>query len=255
MSYIKSSQIFHYTRCNTPKRVTSLRGTSPRHCARATHLLLKKCHNGGEPLATLCPIWPVRELNLRPPAPETNALPLDQLSLFQMIPFFFLRNFLALKPKSRNLLLQNLVQKRSHGSQTAIRVSRWYKSLHHFKVQLFPSYKQKTVILHFAQVSCKKITRRVSRWNKHQTDQKSVKLSSEKILWLWAPLSSKIHTGSKRGRAHRKGPQYQEFLLIFIENIYRNNELRSMYKQQPFLNPVLYSINDVLASTSDLVSL
>ena len=49
-----SNQIFHYTRCNTPKRVTSWRGPSPRHCARATQLLSKKWRRGGEPLATLC---------------------------------------------------------------------------------------------------------------------------------------------------------------------------------------------------------
>ena len=47
---------FQYTRCNTPERVTSWRGPSPRHCARATQLHSKKCRNGGEPLATLCPI-------------------------------------------------------------------------------------------------------------------------------------------------------------------------------------------------------
>ena len=74
------NQIFHYTRCNTPKRVTSWRGPSPRHCTRATQLLLKKCRSGGEPLATLCPIWPAQDLNLRSPAPETNTLPLDHLA-------------------------------------------------------------------------------------------------------------------------------------------------------------------------------
>ena len=46
----------HYTRCNTPKRVTSWRVLSPRQCARATELLSKKCCSGGEPMATLCPI-------------------------------------------------------------------------------------------------------------------------------------------------------------------------------------------------------
>ena len=46
-----SNQIFHYTRCTTPKRVTSSRG--PFHCALATQLLLKKCCSGGEPLATV----------------------------------------------------------------------------------------------------------------------------------------------------------------------------------------------------------
>ena len=28
-------------------------------------LFSKKCRSGGEPLATLCPIWPARDLNLR----------------------------------------------------------------------------------------------------------------------------------------------------------------------------------------------
>ena len=28
----------------------------------------------------LCPIWTARDLNLWPPAPETNVLPLDQLA-------------------------------------------------------------------------------------------------------------------------------------------------------------------------------
>ena len=59
---------------------TTLRGPSPRLCAGATQLLSKKCCSGGEPLVTQCSIRPVRYLNLRPPAPEANALPLDQLA-------------------------------------------------------------------------------------------------------------------------------------------------------------------------------
>ena len=74
------NQIFYYTRCITPKRVTSWQDPSSRHCARVTQLLLKKCRSDGEPLATLCPILPVRNLNLRLPAPETNALAFDQLA-------------------------------------------------------------------------------------------------------------------------------------------------------------------------------
>ena len=58
----------------------SWRGPSPRHCARVTRLLSKKCRSGGKPLATLCSIWPALDLNLRPSAPETNALPLNQLA-------------------------------------------------------------------------------------------------------------------------------------------------------------------------------
>ena len=76
----KSNQIFHYTRCNSPKRVTRLRGLYPHHCTWATQLHSKKCCSGGKPLATLCQIWPAQDLNLRPPASATNTLPLDQLA-------------------------------------------------------------------------------------------------------------------------------------------------------------------------------
>ena len=40
----------------------------------------KILHSSSEPMAKLCPIWPALDLNLRPPAQETNALPLDQLA-------------------------------------------------------------------------------------------------------------------------------------------------------------------------------
>ena len=59
----------------------SLRAISASLRLRATHLLAKKCQCGGEPWATLYPIWPAGNLNLRLPAPETNTLPLDQLAL------------------------------------------------------------------------------------------------------------------------------------------------------------------------------
>ena len=85
--FIKPNKIFLCICCVTPKRSTSLRDPSPRHCPRATQLHSKKCRNGGEPFATLCPIWPVRDLNLGSPAPETNALPLDQLAGISMIMF------------------------------------------------------------------------------------------------------------------------------------------------------------------------
>ena len=45
-----------------------------------TALLLKKSRIGDETLATLCPNWPTHDLKLRSPAPETNALSLDQLA-------------------------------------------------------------------------------------------------------------------------------------------------------------------------------
>ena len=50
------NQIFHYTHCTMLKRVMSLWGPSPRHCARTTQPLLNKGRRDGKPLATLCPI-------------------------------------------------------------------------------------------------------------------------------------------------------------------------------------------------------
>ena len=55
------------------KRVTSLLRSSPRHCTRAAQLLLKKCRSSYTLLSA-------QDLNLRTPAPETNAFPLDQLA-------------------------------------------------------------------------------------------------------------------------------------------------------------------------------
>ena len=46
-------------------------------CTQETQLHMKK---RGEPLTTLCPISSARDMSLKPPAPETNALPLDQLA-------------------------------------------------------------------------------------------------------------------------------------------------------------------------------
>ena len=71
------NQIFRYTCRIMPKRVKSSKGPSSRQCAGATQILSKKCCCGGEPLATLRPIWPAQDFNLRPPASKTNALPLD----------------------------------------------------------------------------------------------------------------------------------------------------------------------------------
>ena len=73
----KPNQIFHYTRCITPKR----EGVCGAHLSvivlAATQLLSNKRRSGGEPLAKMCPILLARDLNLRFPAPETNALPID----------------------------------------------------------------------------------------------------------------------------------------------------------------------------------
>ena len=65
---------------------------------QATQLLPKKCRSGGEPLATVCPIWPIQDLNIRPPAPDTNALSHDLLLLFltNLLPKTFLFKYLTL---------------------------------------------------------------------------------------------------------------------------------------------------------------
>ena len=82
ISYLLSNQIFHYSRCITPKPVWSLRGPSARYWARATHTasMLLLARSSGKPLAILCPIWLTRELNLRPPAPKEKTLPLNRQS-------------------------------------------------------------------------------------------------------------------------------------------------------------------------------
>ena len=75
-----SSQICHYTCSIAMKRVMSWLGVSQSHCSLATFLSKKSFRRNVAAVATLYPIWPARDLNLRPTAPETNALPLDQLA-------------------------------------------------------------------------------------------------------------------------------------------------------------------------------
>ena len=74
-----SNQFFHYTRCIVLKRVTSLQGPSPRQRLDNT-APLKKGRSDGEPLATLCPLWPAWDLNFRPTTPETNTGQTGRLS-------------------------------------------------------------------------------------------------------------------------------------------------------------------------------
>ena len=67
----KPNQIFSC--CIMLNCVRSLRDSSLHHCAWETQLLVKKCYGNGKLLAILHPIWPARDLNLKPPAIETNA--------------------------------------------------------------------------------------------------------------------------------------------------------------------------------------
>ena len=77
--YSYKDEIFHYTRCDTPKRVTSWQGQSPRHCAGNT-----------APFEEMSQRWRVvgnTVSNFTDPRfePQTsrskaNTLPLDQLA-------------------------------------------------------------------------------------------------------------------------------------------------------------------------------
>ena len=60
------------------------------HCGLPIQLFSKKSRSGGDLLVTLRPIWPARDLNSRLTAPETNALPLDQLAGITCFIFIFL---------------------------------------------------------------------------------------------------------------------------------------------------------------------
>ena len=48
----------------------------------------KKYCSGGEPSATRCPIWLSQDLNLRPSAPETNTLSLNQLAAWKLTKWY-----------------------------------------------------------------------------------------------------------------------------------------------------------------------
>ena len=98
-----SNQIF-CSRCNTSKRVTSWRGPSPRHCARATQLLSKKCRGGGARMATLCLISSAGNLNLKPSSVARGRAkgaiaPIGLKSMRNSVVFAVLRLIFALKTK------------------------------------------------------------------------------------------------------------------------------------------------------------
>ena len=66
----------------------------PRHTTIAS---FEEMPQRGDLLATLCPIRPIRDLNLKLPVTETNALPLDQLYsnnlLFELL--YFVLHYMA----------------------------------------------------------------------------------------------------------------------------------------------------------------
>ena len=67
-----SNQIFYYTSYTTPKRVTSWRGQSPRHCVQPAHLFLEKILQRWRAVYnTVCDLTGL-DLKFWPPAAETN---------------------------------------------------------------------------------------------------------------------------------------------------------------------------------------
>ena len=98
-------QIFYCTRWTT-------RRTVYRVCyfAGPISTLLRTGHGASfeemlqrwRPLATLCPILPARDLNLRPPAPKTNALPADRVASWSFYPLanFFRISLICLGQKT-----------------------------------------------------------------------------------------------------------------------------------------------------------
>ena len=71
----KLDQIFHYTRCITPKARNEFTGPISASFARGKHNSFRRnVGSGGEPLAnTVFRFKPAWGLNLRPPASEKNA--------------------------------------------------------------------------------------------------------------------------------------------------------------------------------------
>ena len=78
---LQGNQIFYYNRWVTPKRVTSLRGPSPRHCARATRLRpFEETSQRWKAVGNTDSDFITPRLEPQIPASETNALPFNQLT-------------------------------------------------------------------------------------------------------------------------------------------------------------------------------
>ena len=78
---LQENQILIHNRCVTPKRVTSLRGPSPRHCARAARLRpFEETSQRWKAVGNTDFDFITPRLEPQIPASETNALPFDQLT-------------------------------------------------------------------------------------------------------------------------------------------------------------------------------
>ena len=73
-----------------------LRSQSPRHGAVATQFFSKKRGSGGEPLATVCPIGPARNLNFIPLAQRQTCYLSINLRVLNIGSLFILKNTVPL---------------------------------------------------------------------------------------------------------------------------------------------------------------
>ena len=76
----ESTDLSYTTFCITSKRVMSRRGLSQGHCASGNSTPFEEMLQWWRVIGNTVSTRPARDLNLRPPAPETNASQLDQLA-------------------------------------------------------------------------------------------------------------------------------------------------------------------------------
>ena len=77
---INQNQIFLYTFCITSKRVMSRQGLSQSHCASGNSTPFEEMLQWWRAIGNSVSTRSAQDLNLRSPAPETNASQLDQLA-------------------------------------------------------------------------------------------------------------------------------------------------------------------------------
>ena len=70
------------TCCITPKHVNELAGPISASLRPGNPAPFKYMSQRLLAVGNMCPIWPARDLNLQPSAPEKKALPLNQLQVF-----------------------------------------------------------------------------------------------------------------------------------------------------------------------------
>ena len=75
-SFLQNQIFYHTYSLYYTEACNEFAGLKPRDCARQHSLFRRNC-SGGKPLATLCPLGPAQDLNLRPSASKISASPSD----------------------------------------------------------------------------------------------------------------------------------------------------------------------------------